>query len=241
MNDVGSRDFYNTYALRKGWAGIGTSEDVAYFDHLAAKAGIGPTGRSLEIGFGDGRLLDWARARGHDITGVEILPDMVEAAQRRGHRVQQGPLKPGMFPASSFDFIFVMDVFEHLTTAELLELLSLARALLRPAGKVIARFPNGKSPFFGDYQFSDVTHISCLTAASLDQIAERAGMRVTASLVIRPFPAGLKAKIRRWFAYRLRTIFEITVGLAYYGKRTSLDPNAVVIIEPAQTHRGVPS
>jgi len=44
--------------------------------------------------------------------------------------------------------------------------------------------------------------------------------------------------VKRWFAYRLRTVFEIGVGLAYYGKRTCLDPNAVVVIEPAATRSG---
>ena len=240
MNNAASQAFYTDYAQRKGWSGVGTPEDTAYFDHLAAQAGIGEAGRSLEIGFGDGHLLDWARARGQDIEGVEIIPDMVEAARGRGHAARLGPLKPGMFPSARFDFIFVMDVFEHLTTAELLDLLGLCRDLLKPQGRLIARFPNGKSPFFGDFQFSDITHLSCLTDASLDQIAEKAGMRVTRTIIMRPYPRGLRARAKRWFAYRLRTVFEIAVGLAYYGKRTSLDPNAVVVIEPAVAHSAGP-
>jgi len=135
-------------------------------------------------------LLDWAKARGHNIEGVEILPDMVEAARGRGPCCTAGSPRARHVSARKLRFIFVMDVFEHLSTNELLELLTLFRKLLRPGGKLIARFPNGKSPFFGDFQFSDVTHVSCLTDASLDQIAEKAGMHVTRSIIMRPIRRG---------------------------------------------------
>ena len=154
---------YEGYAETKGWTGQDSAAQFSFFDHLAKLAGMKP-GRLLEVGFGEGCLLDWAKARGYDASGNELLSSMVEAARRRGLDVRLGGLKAGDFAERSFDWIVAMDVFEHLTTDQIVEHLTLFRALLRPGGKVVVRFPNGVSPFFGVHQYGDFTHLDSALA-----------------------------------------------------------------------------
>ena len=190
--------------------------------------------RLLEVGFGEGCLLDWAKARGYQVSGNDILPSMVEAARNRGLDARLGELKAGDFPERSFDWIVAMDVLEHLTTDQIIAHLTLFRALLKPGGKVIARFPNGASPFFGVHHYGDVTHLTPLSPESLGQLAARAGMTVSCELRLRPYPPGLGAKAKRWLSYRARDVIELLAATAYYGRRLTLDPDATVVLEPAR-------
>ncbi len=144
-----------------------------------------------------------------------------------------GALKAGDFAERSFDWIIAMDVFEHLTTEQIIEHLTLFRALLRPGGKVVVRFPNGVSPFFGVHQYGDFTHLIPLSPESLGQLAARAGMTISRELRLRPYPTGLGARAKRWLSYRARDMIEVLAATAYYGRRLTLDPDATVVLEPA--------
>jgi SAM-dependent methyltransferase len=72
-----------------------------------------PTARLLDAGCGSGRTLD-ELARYGRVSGVDISPDAVEAARRRGHhdvrvaRVEQLP-----FADATFDVVTCLDVVEH--------------------------------------------------------------------------------------------------------------------------------
>ena len=223
---------YEGYAEAKGWTGQESAAQFPFFDHLAALAGMKP-GRLLEVGFGEGCLLDWAKARGYAATGNDILPSMVEAARNRGLDVRLGELKAGDFPDHSFDWIIAMDVLEHLTTNQIIGHLTLFRALLKRGGRVVARFPNGASPFFGVHHYGDVTHVTHLSPESLGQLAAHAGMVVSRELRLRPYPPGIGAKAKRWLSYRARDAIELLAATAYYGRRLTLDPDATVVLEPA--------
>jgi SAM-dependent methyltransferase len=232
MTATDTAALYEGYAEAKGWTGQDSAAQFPFFDHLASLAGMKP-GRLLEVGFGEGCLLDWAKARGYQASGNDILPSMVDAARNRGLDVRLGALKAGDFAEGSFDWIVAMDVFEHLTTEQIIEHLSLFRTLLRPGGRVVARFPNGASPFFGVHQYGDVTHLTPISPESLGQLAARAGMRISCELRLRPYPPGIGAKAKRWLSYRARDVIELLAATAYYGRRLTLDPDATVVLEPA--------
>lgn len=231
MTAVDTATLYEGYAEAKGWTGQDSAAHFPFFDHLASLAGMTP-GRLLEVGFGDGCLLDWAKARGYEASGNDILPSMVEAARRRGLDVRLGELKAGDFAERSFDWIVAMDVLEHLTTDQIIEHLIIFRALLSPGGKVVVRFPNGASPFFGVHHYGDVTHLTPLSPESLRQLAARARLTVSRELRLRPYPSGLGAKAKRWLSYRARDVIELVAATAYYGRRLTLDPDATVVLEP---------
>ena len=56
--------------------------------------------RLLEVGFGEGCLLDWAKARGYDVSGNELLPSMVEAAREGASMYAWARLRPATSPSA---------------------------------------------------------------------------------------------------------------------------------------------
>jgi len=197
-----------------------------------------PTGaRILEVGFGEGLFLDWARDRGFDIEGIDISDAFVGAALARGHNARRGTLtdeSESDTPARRYDAIMCFDVLEHMTFDELIAFFAAARRRLASKGVICARFPNGGSPFGRFNQNGDVTHRVALTGLSVDQLARTAGLGVN----------GVFNAVRVLNFKRPRTLvrccvmsmIEYVLGRLYYGTRVPLDPNLVVHVrdlEPA--------
>src|SRR5262245_28868397 len=115
--------FYETYAGFKAWGTPRSAGDASAYAIELGRAGLAPPGKILEVGFGDGLFLDWARARGYSITGVELIDGLVASARARGHDVRCGTAQSTLAAtADRFDLIVAFDVFEHLTASELLDL-----------------------------------------------------------------------------------------------------------------------
>ena len=104
-------------------------------------AGMVPPGsRVLDLGCGDGELLDYLqRTRGCSGYGVEIADANVLACAQRGVNVIQLNLEEGLalFDDASFDVVLQLETLQHLRNAE---------AMLRETARVgrigIVSFPN---------------------------------------------------------------------------------------------------
>jgi SAM-dependent methyltransferase len=102
---------------------------------------IGPQGRILDVGCGDGGLLAALRDRGsYDLYGVELDPGAAEYARGRGFRVHNGDISDANLPAGTFDLIRMGHVIEHFR--EPLRALQYAHTLLRPGGILYGETPN---------------------------------------------------------------------------------------------------
>ena len=220
-----SEDFYARYDEYKGWSETPVPVAPEIFADILKTAGVTGTLRILEMGFGDGAFLDWARASGHSVAGSEIRIEAIEAAKSRGHEVYHGI--PSIEPV---DLIVALDVFEHLTNEQMLDFLVAADRLLKPRGLIVARFPNGSSPFFGHYHHGDATHQRPLTASLVQQVALMRGFELVKAVNPRPVPAGAASALKAWLAYRLRDVIELVLGYAYFGCRVPMDPNIVVVL-----------
>jgi methionine biosynthesis protein MetW len=101
---------------------------------------VPPGSRVLDLGCGDGALLDLLqRERGCTGYGVEIADDNVLACVKRGVNVIQLNLDEGlpMFGDNSFDVVLQVDTLQHLRNAETM-LVETARV-----GRIgIVAFPN---------------------------------------------------------------------------------------------------
>jgi 2-polyprenyl-3-methyl-5-hydroxy-6-metoxy-1,4-benzoquinol methylase len=90
-------------------------------------------GRLLEIGSGQGMLLQAAMRRGWEVEGNEISPLAAEGVQRiSGAEIHVGPIESIDLPCRRYDLIICDNVFEHL--ARPLEVLRKLRRALRPSG-----------------------------------------------------------------------------------------------------------
>jgi 2-polyprenyl-3-methyl-5-hydroxy-6-metoxy-1,4-benzoquinol methylase len=99
-----------------------------------------PRGQLLDLGCYCGLLLDLARARGWDATGVE--PEETArryAAEHLGLNVFSGTLDQAAFPLDSFDVIVSLQVFEHLLDPR--ENLDQITRVLKPGGLLVIEVP----------------------------------------------------------------------------------------------------
>jgi SAM-dependent methyltransferase len=219
---------YDDYVAFKGWEADDSVPDTPDLEAVIRHSGR-TEGALLDVGFGRGELLDWARSAGFSTAGVEVVPELVDRARSRGHEAVDNISR---LPPNAFDVITAIDVLEHLSREQLREFFVDVRRVIRPDGVLVARFPNGQSPFSGAYQNGDLTHLLALTPSAARQAALGSGMDFVSSHNFRPVPPGLRGAKRR-LAYVLRDLIESVLGVLYVGHRVPMDPNIVVVFRAA--------
>ena len=176
---------YADYRYWKGWTrkpfGIWPPEAEVYFSEELRRSGIASISgiAVLEIGFGNGEFAGWARKSGAKYVGTEIISDLLQQGLNAGFEVIAGTEPLDRFlNEQSVDLIVAFDVFEHFEADEFRSALVLARRLLRPYGRLIARVPSGDSPFSRAIQHGDATHRATLGSSMIRQLASEAGLTV---------------------------------------------------------------
>lgn len=99
--------------------------------------------RLLDVGCGLGFLLEAARDRGWDATGVDPSPFSVQTARDKGFAAHHGLLAGLNLPGESFDALTLLQVVEHLLDPR--PLLAECRRLVRPGGAILVETPNPAS------------------------------------------------------------------------------------------------
>lgn len=235
-------DSADRYIEWKDWR----DHSFARYDSLAASYYAAETGiyassgtRVLEIGFGNGSFIGWARDRGAEVFGVELNPTLVERARvLLGKERAFGDLNDECLAlqAGTFSLIVAFDVVEHIAQEQLPRFFCQMRSLLAIGGRLILRFPNGDSPFGRIYQHSDPTHLTTLGGQKVHYLAREAGLVVeTIRAPSLPLAGnGVQRAMRRCLLRFGRRIVEHAVGYLYYGGRViPLDPNYVAILAHA--------
>lgn len=97
-------------------------------------------GRWLDVGFGDGSLLEVVAGRGWHAYGTEVARPALERARDRGWTV--GETIDG-FPREGFDVVSMVELVEHVPDAT--PFLREAFAMLRPGGLLYVSTPNARS------------------------------------------------------------------------------------------------
>ncbi|MGQ2980366.1 MAG: methionine biosynthesis protein MetW, partial [Polaromonas sp.] len=109
-------------------------------DQLLIARLVPPGSRVLDLGCGDGAMLDHlVRERGCTGYGVEIADANIQACVARGVNVIQLNLDEGlaMFGDASFDVVLQIDTLQHLRNAEVM-----LRETARVGRTGIVAFPN---------------------------------------------------------------------------------------------------
>jgi 2-polyprenyl-3-methyl-5-hydroxy-6-metoxy-1,4-benzoquinol methylase len=105
------------------------------------------TGRALEIGFGDGYLLEQLSRRGITSTGIDLADDNVRVTKelftKKGLPIElrAANINSLPFPDSSFDILVASEVVEHLDDDTLARGLSEISRVLTPSGMVVITVP----------------------------------------------------------------------------------------------------
>jgi len=236
MSDIAiaSSEADEIYTEWKNWReddfGRPTSAEARYFDAEIGSR-VAESGRSalLEIGFGNGSLLGWAKPQFGSVNGVEQNGLLVERARRAGFEAHDSITA---FPAHpQYDAIVAMDVLEHLTSAEIEGLVKEIALRLKPGGCFIARFPNGDSPFGRVNQHGDITHINAIGCMKMSYFAGRAHLALEYIAAPALVPEGsLKRRLGQRWERGMRALFERAVASLYLPHRMSFDMNYVAVL-----------
>ncbi len=134
--------YADEYTTWKNWSnetfGILSKSEEDYFSGELKKLGrkISPNSKVLEIGFGNGCFMQYAKKNGWEITGVEANLELVNIAKNCGYKALHSDDMEAI-AADQFDLIAAFDVLEHIPQSEILNFLSQIKRMLKDGGVFI--------------------------------------------------------------------------------------------------------
>jgi SAM-dependent methyltransferase len=174
---------------------------AATLDALAASlAPARHTGRWLDVGFGEGGLLDVAGRHGWQCFGTEVSPGALAYGARRGWTVTAEAEADPRFVPGGFDVVTMIELLEHVPAPT--PLLSAAARWLRPGGLLYLTTPNAASlnrRLLGlDWSIvSPPEHLVIWSAAGLRKQLTQAGFAVRTLRTEGLNPFEIKARWRK--------------------------------------------
>jgi len=115
--------------------------------HRVLRRSFAPGARLLHAGCGGGQVDQGLHDR-YRITALDISPDalrLYRAANPGARRVEHGDVLALRYPDSSFDGYYNLGVVEHFSETEILQILSEARRVLRPGGRIVLFWPHAQA------------------------------------------------------------------------------------------------
>ncbi len=175
------------------------------------RARVPANARLLDAGCGSGRTLD-ELARLGAASGIDLSPEAVAFAQRRGHAdVRTGAIEGLPFEAETFDIVTCLDVIEH--TPDDRRSLAELRRVTRPGGALIVTVP--AHPRLWSHHDIVNRHYRRYRARDLRAAAMDAGWGVELdtffnSLLLAPAAAVRRLQSRRPAGYPAASDLELT-------------------------------
>jgi SAM-dependent methyltransferase len=137
--------------------------------------GLGPVGRALDVGCGDGRLT--AELRAEEITAADVSVVALERARTRlpdAALVELEPDAPFPLDDAAFDLVLCAETIEHVRDVQLF--LSEIRRVLRPGGELALTTPAARPVGRPEDPLSP--HVRRFTRRSLGRVLGELGFEV---------------------------------------------------------------
>ncbi|MDJ0898541.1 MAG: class I SAM-dependent methyltransferase [Xenococcus sp. MO_188.B8] len=162
----------------------------------------------LDIGCGSGQFTYFLNKEGYkSTTGIDIDAQQIELAQSLGLNCHCAEVEEYLRDQiQSYGVISMLDILEHFTWKELYPIMELVREKLTIGGKVIVSVPNAASPLGLSTRYSDITHETSFSPASLSELFFCHGMEVRSLRDPWPAPISVRHKIFRSIAMTTRKL-----------------------------------
>jgi len=151
---------------------------------------FGPVSRVLDVGCGRGEFLQACREAGIGAYGVEADPEMVSRCTMKALEVATGDALAHLraLPDRSLDGIFSAQVIEHLTNAEIVELIHLAADKLKRGALIVLETINPDTFSALRWFWMDPTHRQPVSPATVRFLLEESGFTLRDVLYSSPVP-----------------------------------------------------
>lgn len=133
------------------------------------------TAKILDFGCGDGFLLKMMNDVGcKDLSGIDYSAKAISFAKvllpQNIKLFSDNLVDNNPFPDNNFDYIFMVEVLEHIPPKDVENLLNVLKKILKPGGKLIITVPSKKIPLASDshhYQHFDKNTLEIYLAGKL--------------------------------------------------------------------------
>ncbi len=191
------QDFYSSFSYESGFINesLIRSESVSILKTLDKHKG-----KLLDIGSGAGFLLDEAKKRGWEVTGIEMSKKLANyGAKNFKLNIINGDFLTIKLPEESFDAIVLSQVIEHLTDPE--RWLSRIKKLIKKDGVFALTTPNIESHLFNVQRESfpyliPPEHVFYYGPTSLRMLLNRCGFK-KATFKTYGYPVDMAGIIKR--------------------------------------------
>lgn len=192
------------------------------------------TVKVFDLGCGSGSLIAALKGAGFtSVSGMDLSEEQVKMAHGMGvSEVMLGDAMQYLRDTSEgFDVITGMDIIEHFTKDELVELLQLIQRKLNEGGMAIFRTPNMDAPVASAFALGDFTHENYLNASSAEQVMLSCGYQDVAILPSTMRVQGLFKEIIRRITYDwLELILKLQLFATARSTRNILfTPNLIIV------------
>jgi 2-polyprenyl-3-methyl-5-hydroxy-6-metoxy-1,4-benzoquinol methylase len=218
------------YREFKGWIDFynPSESEIKQLDHEFRKLEFRRDISLLDVGFGNGSLMKWARDRSVKVSGVEINENLIAEAKAVGIDVYNSL---DLIPPDSFEYITFMDVLEHLDSSEIDKTFIEAKRIIKQEGVLIARFPNCQSPAGLIEQFGDETHKSMLSLPIIRNKLKKNGFEIVLVSNAKPitdFDNRMSRRALRIIKKPFKGLLQAIYRLAFGSGDVSLSPSLII-------------
>jgi SAM-dependent methyltransferase len=218
MTDLSAYDHYETL---KGWDKAPFMQpspgEIMFYEHYLGRLNLAGA-KVLEIGFGNGNFIGWAKQRGAIVYGTELQQSAVEKATQCGVNVLPTEIRKSVdLLRGELTAMAALDVMEHLSIEQNISFLTSAAMMLKRDGLLLIRFPNGQSPMGLAIQYGDRSHVSMLSIPIINQLITGLPFVVTyAGEPLRTLTGGFASKFARyiqtWMRHRATSLIRTLYG-----------------------------
>jgi SAM-dependent methyltransferase len=165
--------------------------------------------RILDLGCGHGAYLYFLQAAGYrNIAGEDVSPHQVAVAHRLGiTQAECSDILPYLerTESDSVDSVLLIDVLEHLTLDQMLQIMDQVFRVLRAGGECLVHVPNAEGLYGMRVRYGDLTHERAFSPAAMNQLFTSVGFCQTRCFEDQPAVHGLKSLLRSIF-WKLGTL-----------------------------------